>query len=257
MAFDHFLFIFTVGLECNASVDVLDILQDVIDDYEDDFDETLSFESLYEEDCSSICYHVYEYQQMQMVETKERIDKDAERYHEGNANKTDDQDHIVMMRICNAEIKDFVRADDNSSRSNASSIIVQNEMKSEKAQAALQAFKDYDYRVECEGRKRGSVDPIRVCFQKKRMQRILAVSKRRKLSCHTSELLTTRYQHMHTAAESQYHVLPQYDDNTSAMLATYDKPQHISTSTLLEDDMPYIEYSMVIEPESLVVFEEK
>ena len=62
---------------------------------------------------------------------------------------------------------------------------------------------------------------------------------------------------MHTAAESQYHVLPQYDDNTSAMLATYDKPQHISTSTLLEDDMPYIEYSMVSEPESLVVFEEK
>ena len=149
------------------------------------------------------------------------------------------------LHSCNEEITDFVRADDNSSRSNISSIIAQNEMKSEKAQAAFNLFREYDYRIECEGKQPGCVDPIRLYFQKKRMQRILAVSKRRKLSCHTSELLTTRYQHMHTAAESQYHVLPQYDDNTSAMLATYDKPQHISTSTLLEDDMPYIEYSMV------------
>ena len=73
-----------------------------------------------------------------------------------------------------------MRAADNSSRSNASSIIVQDEMKSEKAQAAFQVFKDYDYRVECEGQKSGIVDPIRLYFQKRRMQSILAVSKRRK-----------------------------------------------------------------------------
>ena len=73
-----------------------------------------------------------------------------------------------------------MRADDNSSRSNASSIIAQNEMKSEKAEAGLKAFRNYDYRIECEGKKPGSVDPIRLYFQKKRMQRILAVSKRRK-----------------------------------------------------------------------------
>ena len=48
----------------------------------------------------------------------------------------------------------FVRADDNSSCSDASSMIVQNEMKSEKAEAGLKAFKDYDYRVECEGKTR-------------------------------------------------------------------------------------------------------
>ena len=54
------------------------------------------------------------------------------------------------------------RADDNSSRSDASSIIAQNEMKSEKAVAGLKAFKDYDYRVECEGKEAGSVDPIRL-----------------------------------------------------------------------------------------------
>ena len=75
-------------------------------------------------------------------------------------------------------------------------------MKSEKAQAALKVFKDYDYRVECEGQKLGSVDPIRLYFQKKRMQKILAVSKKRKLSSNMSELLTTRFQHMDTTAET-------------------------------------------------------
>ena len=73
-----------------------------------------------------------------------------------------------------------MRDDDNSSRSNASSIIAQNEMKSEIAQAALKVFKDYDYRFECEGQKLGSVDPIRLYVQKKRMQTIRAVSKKRK-----------------------------------------------------------------------------
>ena len=72
-----------------------------------------------------------------------------------------------------------------------------------------------------------------------------------------SELLTTRFQHMHTTAETDFHVLPQHEDTTSTTIATYDMPQHIFTSTLPEDDMPYIEYIMVTEPESMVVFEEK
>ena len=72
-----------------------------------------------------------------------------------------------------------------------------------------------------------------------------------------SELLTTRFQHMHTTAESEFHVLPQHENTTSTTIATYDMPQNILTSTVPEDDMPYIEYSMVIEPESMVVFEEK
>ena len=54
-------------------------------------------------------------------------------------------------------------------------------MKSEKAQAAFNLFREYDYRIECEGKQPGCVDPIRLYFQTKRMQRILAVSKRRKL----------------------------------------------------------------------------
>ena len=53
---------------------------------------------------------------------------------------------------------------DNSSRSNACSFVAQDKMKSEKAQAGLKAFKDYDYRVDCEGNKKGRVDPIRVYF---------------------------------------------------------------------------------------------
>ena len=44
---------------------------------------------------------------------------------------------------------------------------------------------------------------------------------------------------------------------TPPTIATYDMPQHICTSKLPEDDVPYIEYIMVIEPESMVVFEEK
>ena len=62
---------------------------------------------------------------------------------------------------------------------------------------------------------------------------------------------------MHTTAETEFHVLPQHEDTTSTTIATHDMPQHIFTSTLPEDDMPNIEYIMVIEPESMVVFEEK
>ncbi len=47
----------------------------------------------------------------------------------------------IIVQCASTDEKDFVRADDNSSRSNASSIIAQNEMKSEKAEAGLKAFK--------------------------------------------------------------------------------------------------------------------
>ena len=102
-------------------------------------------------------------------------------YHESNAIETCEQEEKKRLHSCNEEITDFVRADDNSSRSNISSIIAQNEMKSEKAQAAFNLFREYDYRIECEGKQPGCVDPIRLYFQKKRMQRILAVGKRRRL----------------------------------------------------------------------------
>ena len=42
-------------------------------------------------------------------------------------------------------------------------------MKSEKAEAGLRAFKDYDYRVQCEGKKPGYADPFRVHLQQKRL----------------------------------------------------------------------------------------
>ena len=195
----------TNGMEFNANVHVL---EEVIEDYDDDVDQRVCCECLYEEEAYNICNHVYEYQQMQMIETKEHIDNDAERYQESNANKQDGEEHIDEMLIHDAEtIKEFVRADDNSSRSNASSIIAQDEMKSDKAEAGLKAFKNYDYRIECEGKMPGSVDPIRLYFQKKRMQSILAVSQRRKVSSHMSELLTARLQHIHTTADSECHVI--------------------------------------------------
>ena len=150
-----------------------------------------------------------------------------------------DEEVIDDILINDAEtLKPFVRADDNSSRSNASSIVAQSEMKSEKAEAGLKAFKDYDYRVECEGKKPGSVDPIRLYVQKKRMQSILAISKRRKLSADMSELLTTPFPNIHTTAASEFHVLIQQEDNTSTTLATYDMPQNVLNVTLPEHDIP-------------------
>ena len=67
---------------------------------------------------------------------------------------------------------------ENSSRSNASSIAAQQEMRTEKAEAGLRAFKGYDYRIECEAHSPRSVDPVRIHFQKRRLQHILAVSKK-------------------------------------------------------------------------------
>ena len=106
-------------------------------------------------------------------------------------------------------------------------------------------------------KKPGSADPIRLDVQKKRMQSILAVSKRRKLSADMSELLTTPFPHIHTTAASEFHVLTQQEDNTSTTLATYDMPQNVLNVTLPEHDIPCIEYIMVMEPEYMVVFEEK
>ena len=79
---------------------------------------------------------------------------------------------------------------ENSSISNASSRAAQNEMKSGKAEAGLRKFKDYDYSVQCEGKSSRSVDPCRLHLQNKRLQRIIAFSKQRKLSADTSELST-------------------------------------------------------------------
>ena len=79
---------------------------------------------------------------------------------------------------------------ENSSTSHASSMEAQNEMKSEKAAAGLRKFKDYDYRVQCEGKSSQSADPFRLYLQDKRLQRILAFSKQRKLSADMSELST-------------------------------------------------------------------
>ena len=90
----------TNGMDFNANVDVL---EEVIEEYDDDVDQRVCCECQYEEETYNICNHVYEYQQMQMIETKEHIDKDAERYQEGNANNKDDEDSIDEMLFHNAE----------------------------------------------------------------------------------------------------------------------------------------------------------
>ena len=113
-----------------------------------------------------------------------------------------------------------------SSRSNASSVAAQNEMKSEKAEAGLTAFKDYDYRLQCEGKTPGSADPIRVHFQQKRLRNILAVSKQRTNSADTSEFLTAPFPRIATTTAPDLHVLMQPDENASTKLSTYDMPQN-------------------------------
>ncbi len=101
----------------------------------------------------------------------------------------------------------------------------------------LKLLKKYDYRIECEGKKPGSVDPIRLYFQKKRMQSILAVSKRRKISSHMSELLTTG---------AECHVIAQHEDNTSTTLATYDMPQYVSILPFPDEDISSIVVSFTL-----------
>ena len=102
---DDFLIIVTFYFEWKANVNLLKISEDVIDEYEDDFDESLCFASCYVENVNIICYHVYEYQQVQMVETKEHISQDVERYHDGNAIETDVQENIVMLHVSSEEKK--------------------------------------------------------------------------------------------------------------------------------------------------------
>ena len=116
--------IFTLCFEWKGCVNSITMSEDVIEDYEDDFDNALCFASSYEHNIPIISSHVFEYQQVQMVETREQI------HVPGN----------IVVECASTDEKDFVRADDNSSRSNASSIIAQNEMKTEKAEAGLKAF---------------------------------------------------------------------------------------------------------------------
>ena len=65
-----------------------------------------------------------------------------------------------------------------SSRSNSSSVAVQNCMKSEKAAAGFIMSKGYDYRIQCEGLEHKQVDPVRKHVQHKRLRNVFAVSKR-------------------------------------------------------------------------------
>ena len=114
--------------------------EDVTEDNEDDVDNSLYFVSSYESNIPIISSHVFEYQQVQMVETNEPIHQDSDRYSDDNVIEKHVPENI-KVQCASTDEKDFVRADDNSSRSNASSIIAQNEMKSEKAEAGLKAFK--------------------------------------------------------------------------------------------------------------------
>ena len=72
-----------------------------------------------------------------------------------------------------------------------------------------------------------------------------------------SEVLTARLQDVHTKADSVSHVSIQDEDNTSITLATYDMPHNVLNVVLPEHEISSIEYSMVTEPEYMVVFEEK
>ena len=66
----------TNGMEFNANVDELEEV--IIEDYDDDVDQRVCCEYFYEEETYNICNNVYEYQQMQMIETKEHVDNNAE-----------------------------------------------------------------------------------------------------------------------------------------------------------------------------------
>ena len=131
--------IFTLCFERKGYVSSITMSQDVTEDNEDDVDNSLYFVSSYESNIPIISSHVFEYQQVQMVETNEPINQDSDRYIDDSVIDNHFPENITVQIASNSK-KDFVRADDNSSRSNASSIIAQNEMKSEKAEAGLKAF---------------------------------------------------------------------------------------------------------------------
>ena len=100
LVYIHYGITFTDGTDFIANVDVL---EEIMEDCDDDFDQKVCCECSYEEDTYSICNHVYEYQQMQMKETKEHIDKDDDRSQEGNAKEKDDEENIDEILINHAE----------------------------------------------------------------------------------------------------------------------------------------------------------
>ena len=79
----------------------LNALQPVMRD--DDDDQRVCCEWSYEEDTSRISNHVYEYQQMQMKEDIDHIDKDDDRLPKGNADEKDDEEIIDDIFITDAE----------------------------------------------------------------------------------------------------------------------------------------------------------
>ena len=66
--------------EWKGYVSSITMSEDVIEDYEDDVDNTLYFVSSYEDNIPIISSHVFEYQQVQMVETNEPIHQDSDIY---------------------------------------------------------------------------------------------------------------------------------------------------------------------------------
>ena len=64
LVYVYFIIGCTTGMDFNAHVDVL---EEVMEDYDDDFDQRVCFDCLYEEENYNMCNHVYEYQQMQVI----------------------------------------------------------------------------------------------------------------------------------------------------------------------------------------------
>ena len=91
----------TDGTECIANGNVIEESVEKRDD--DDDDQKVCCEWSYEEDTSRICNHVYEYQQMQMKEDIEHIDKDDDRLPKCNAEETYDEEMIGEIRVADAE----------------------------------------------------------------------------------------------------------------------------------------------------------
>ena len=63
------------------------VVEEVVEDCDEDDDQKVCCEWSYEEDTDRICNHVYEFQQMQMKENIEHVDKDNDRFQTGNAEK--------------------------------------------------------------------------------------------------------------------------------------------------------------------------
>ena len=93
----------TNGMDFNANVDESEEV--IIEDYDDDVDQTVCSEYVYEEETYNISINVYEYQQMQMIETKEHVDTNAERYQEGSANTKYDEETIDDMLMHDADTR--------------------------------------------------------------------------------------------------------------------------------------------------------